>query len=524
MVEGLRTKQFLYISEGVDRIFFSKRACMDVGILHPDFPRPMRSSPSHETHTVLQLGETPEITAQPHETPSYRTPPPKPSTVPYVFTETNIPLLKQYIIDSFKDSAFNSSPPFPVMNHRKGHIHLKSDAIPYAVHSPIPIPYHEEAIIKAQLDADVARGIIKRVPIGIPVTWCAHMVITHKKDGRPRITVDYQRLNRQCLRETHHCEPPFHLASQVPRDTKKTVLDAVDSYYSVALDEESQLLTTFITKWGRYMYLRVPQGFLSAGDMFTSRYDDIIKDVPRKVKIVDDTLLYDNNIESAFWSTWEYLTLCANNGVVINLDKFDFCQDQVDFAGLVITKDGILPSSSILSTIVNFPIPTDLHSARRWFGLVNQVSWAYAISPIMQPFRDLIKPHTKFYWDDTLRNLFLSSRQLIVDKVKEGVKTFELGRRTCVQTDWCKEGIGYHLLQKHCVCSDDTNIRCCPEGWRLIFAGSRFTKPAESRYSATEGEALAVAWSLEHSKMYTLGCTDLIVSVDHKQTSTGNTE
>ena len=47
-------------------------------------------------------------------------------------------------------------------------------------------------------------------------------------------------------------------------------------------------------------------------------------------------------------------------------------------------------------------------------------------------------------------------------------------------------------------------------------AGSRFTKDAETRYKPTEGEALAVAWSLEHSRMFTLGCTDLLVSTDHK--------
>ena len=41
-VEGLTTKQFLYVSHGIDRIFFSKRPCIDVGILHPNFPKPMR--------------------------------------------------------------------------------------------------------------------------------------------------------------------------------------------------------------------------------------------------------------------------------------------------------------------------------------------------------------------------------------------------------------------------------------------------------------------------------------------------
>ena len=37
-------------------------------------------------------------------------------------------------------------------------------------------------------------------------------------------------------------------------------------------------------------------------------------------------------------------------------------------------------------------------------------------------------------------------------------------------------------------------------GWRLVLAGGRFTLPAESRYSPTEEECLAVAVGLEQSK------------------------
>ena len=41
-------------------------------------------------------------------------------------------------------------------------------------------------------------------------------------------------------------------------------------------------------------------------------------------------------------------------------------------------------------------------------------------------------------------------------------------------------------------------------------------KKAEARYAPIEGEALAVAWALEQTKFFTLGCNDLVVVVDHK--------
>ena len=74
----------------------------------------------------------------------------------------------------------------------------------------------------------------------------------------------------------------------------------------------------FITKWGRYMYLCLPQGYPSAEDAYTRRYDEVIKDIPQKVKIAYDTLLCDNSIEDSFLHTWDYLTTCAENGIVIS--------------------------------------------------------------------------------------------------------------------------------------------------------------------------------------------------------------
>ena len=96
------------------------------------------------------------------------------------------------------------------------------------------------------------KGIIEAVPAGEPTEWCSRMVVVPKKDGRPRRTVDFQRLNRASLRETHHTRPPFDLVSSVPKHAFKTVADAYSGYHQVPLDEESRKLTTFITPWGRY--------------------------------------------------------------------------------------------------------------------------------------------------------------------------------------------------------------------------------------------------------------------------------
>ena len=104
--------------------------------------------------------------------------------------------------------------------------------------------------------------------------------------------------------------------------------------------------------------------------------------------------------------------------------KFQFCKKTVTFTGLNITPSGISSSSNILSAIRDFPVPQNITGAQSWFGLVNQVAWAHSISEIKQPFRELIKPNSKFLWTAELGKLFNDTKALIISKVERGVQTF----------------------------------------------------------------------------------------------------
>ena len=132
--------------------------------------------------------------------------------------------------------------------------------------------------------------------------------------------------------------------------------------------------------------------------------------------------------------------------------------------------------------------------------------------------RHLLSPKQKFEWTPEIDAAFERSKKLIVDEIKKGVEIFEPGRPTCLRPDWSKQGIGYFLLQKHCDCPTPAGDlpNCCGPGWRIVLAGSRFLSSAEANYVAIEGEALAVAWSLEQSKYFTMGCPTLTVVTDHK--------
>ena len=131
-------------------------------------------------------------------------------------------------------------------------------------------------------------------------------------------------------------------------------------------------------------------------------------------------------------------------------------------------------------------------------------------SDLMKPFKPFLSPKVPFLWTQQLQE----SKSKIIKSIERGVKIFDLKWKTALTTDFSRTGIGYWLGQKYFQCTSDVPD-CCESGWWVTLANSRFLKDAEVKYAPIEGEALAIAWSLEDTKFFTLGCDDLIITTDH---------
>ena len=140
-------------------------------------------------------------------------------------------------------------------------------------------------------------------------------------------------------------ESPFQLARRIPKDTCKTVIDAWNGYHSVPLRESDRHLTTFITPFGRWRYIRAPQGFLSSGDGYNRRFDAVLSALVSKERCVDDTIHYDTDLEQH----WRRTT---------NSEKFQFAERSIDFAGFRVSDSTIEPLPKYLDAIRDFPSPT----------------------------------------------------------------------------------------------------------------------------------------------------------------------
>ncbi|KAJ8359136.1 hypothetical protein SKAU_G00156610 [Synaphobranchus kaupii] len=503
-------RSMVYVSSSVRAMYLSYESLLNLGLLSKDFPSgdvvggpgDERGPDTHHTpDQPLSVNATRSTNGGCNDQsdhhgaqcscPQRAVPPTRPAALPFPCTPDNNSRMKDWLLERYASSTFNTCPhrALPCMEGPPIEMHVDPTATPRACHTAAGVPLHWQQRVYDDLLRDEALGVIERVPYGEPVTWCHRMVVTRKHDGSPRRTVDLSPLNKFCLRETFATESPFHLARRIPKGTWKTVTDAWNGYHSVPLRESDRHLTTFITPFGRWRYTRAPQGFLSSGDGYNRRFDAILSDFERKERCVDDTIHYD--------TTWR-----STGG-----GPSTFCH--------AVSDATIEPLPKYLDAIRDFPTPVSTTDIRSWFGLVNQVANYAQLRDTMAPFKPFLSPRCKFSWSPKLEEAFQASKCAIIGAIREGVEIYDMQKRTCLRPDWSRRGIGYFLLQQHCGCPSGIPD-CCPGGWRVTLAGSRFLSPTEQRYAAIEGEALAVAWGLEQTRYFTQGCDNLVVVTDHK--------
>ena len=155
-----------------------------------------------------------------------------------------------------------------------------------------------------------------------------------------------------------------------------------------------------------------------------------------KRKCVDDTIQWDEDLETHWWRVIDFLILVGRNGIILNPGKFQFSQKEVNFAGFTITDTEVKPLTKYLKAIAEFPIPERTTDIRAWFGLVHQVSHYNKLIDILAPFKPLLSPRQCFEWNEQLNSAFERLKIEIINATKEGVQIFDINRLTCLRPDW----------------------------------------------------------------------------------------
>lgn len=353
--------------------------------------------------------------------------------------------------------------------------------------------------LKETLQDMEQKGVIRKVDH--PTDWVNSLVIVEKpKTGKLRICLDPRHLNTAIRREHFELPTIEDITTRMHGAKYFAKIDARSGYWQIPLDEQSQLLTTFSTPFGRFCYQRMPFGIKSAQEVFQKRIATHFGDLPGVETDIDDILVWGESKSELKERLTKTLDRCKQINLTLNSDKCEFCVQQVSYVGHILTPEGVKPDGDKIRAIAEMPPPTDKKGVERLLGTVNYLAkFVPNMSTITQPIRNLLQKDVVFEWSAEQEKAFTDIKEILTAEPGPVLTYYDVTKPVTVSCDASQSGLGAVLMQ---------------EGKPIAYA-SRSMTSVETRYAQIEKELLSVLFSLERFHQYTYG-KEVHVENDHK--------
>ncbi|RXN08425.1 retrotransposon-like family member retr-1 [Labeo rohita] len=378
------------------------------------------------------------------------------------------------------------------------HIQLNPDVAP-VIHAPRKVPIALKEKVRMELKRMEDLGVI--VKQTEPTDWVNSMV-TVLKPEKLRICIDPQDLNKAIKREHYPLRTIEEIVAEMPNAKVFLVLDANHGFWQVQLDEVSSKLCTFNTPFGRYPFLRLPFGIVSAPEVFQKCIAQRLEGLDGVVNIVDDILVWGEDMEQHDKRLRKLLDRIRDINLKLNKTKCKIRMTEVSYVGHILTAEGLKPDNGKVRAIQNMPEPQDKAALMRFLGLLQYLSkFIPNMSDLSAPLRKLLEGDVAWHWETEQQKSFERLKSLVSNTPV--LKYFDVNKEIMLSVDASAEGLGAVLLQ---------------EGHPVAF-GSRSLTECQKRYAQIEKELLAIVYGCEKFHQYVYGKT-VQVETDHKPLET----
>ena len=421
--------------------------------------------------------------------------------VDVVFTENEIDVgndIPRIMKDEIREIILNYKPNKTKSTNVEMKIVVKNEEPIF--HSPRRLPFAERKIVEAQIKDWCEQGIVEPCSS----EYSSPVVLVKKKDGSPRICIDYRKLNKVIIKDRFPLPLIEDVLDRLQESRVFSTIDLKNGFFHVDVSEESRKYTSFVTHEGEYQFLKVPFGLCNSPSVFQRFINTIFRPLVNAgivLPYMDDIIILSANEEEGIERLKQVLDLASQYGLDINFRKSQFLKRKVVFLGHVVEKGCISPSTYKTKAVLNFPEPTNLKQIQSFLGLTGYFrKFIHNYSIIAKPLSDLLKKDSKFKFDDEQRNSFNKLKMLLSQTPVLGI--YNPKYETELHADASMEGYGAILLQK----SPDDNK------FHPIYYMSRKTTDAEKKYSSYELEVLAIIEALKKFRVYLLGISFNIVT------------
>lgn len=360
-------------------------------------------------------------------------------------------------------------------------------------HRPRRLPFPERKIVDDQVTKWLEDGVVEQCSS----EFSSQVVVVKKKDGTPRVCIDYRQLNKNVIKDSYPLPLIDDLLDKLQDANMFSTIDLRNAFFHLEIEPKSRKYTSFVTHNGQYQFLRAPFGLCISPTVFQRYINTIFKDLIIKGHVLiymDDVIIPSKNEKEGIERLKSVFSLASSYGLDINFQKCKFLSKQIEFLGHVIENGKLYPSPQKVKAVLNFPEPKSNKDLQSFLGLAGYFrKFIYNFSIIAHPLTELLKKNREFKFSDSEKQAFNCLKQSLSSPPVLSI--YNQNADTEIHCDASINGYGCILLQKSI-----TDNALHP-----VYFMSKKTSDAEKKYSSYELEVLAIVKALQKFRVYLLG-------------------
>ena len=401
------------------------------------------------------------------------------------------------LLDEYKDVFSKEGQPISSTSLVEHVIHTTGPAVrlPFRRQNPV-IRDIEQQQVKEILRDEVIR------PSTSP--WASPVVMVKKRDGTMRFCVDFRKMNDATIKDAHSLPRIDDTLESLHGAQYFTTLDLKSGYWQVPIREEDKEKTAFRTSSGQlYEFNQLPFGLCNAPATFSRLMDRTLAGLAWNICLyyLDDIIVFS--------STWaEYLERLRavferlqRANLKLGAHKCHLAAREVSFLGYRVTPEGLEPEPRLMEAISKLPPPINVAEVLSFLGLVGYYQrFVKRFSDKAAPLNHLLHKDHPWKWTRECQEAFQTLKGEIASRPVSAYPDFNRPFR--LYTDASNLGLGAILAQKQ---DGKEKIICC---------ASRTLNNAETNYSTTKKECLAIVWGVQVFRPF-LVATHFEILTDH---------
>ena len=316
------------------------------------------------------------------------------------------------------------------------------------------------------------------------------MLFVTKKDGTLRLVYDYRALNEITIKQHFPLPRIDDIFDKLGGCKYFSSLDLTSAYNQLRLPPEEVERTAFVVPFGQYASRVLNFGLTNAPSVFCAEMTKAFQGLIGTCMVIylDDILIFSKTMGEHVTHLRQVLTILRRSQFKAKLSKCSFCQQELQYLGHQVGKDGLSVDQKKVQAVAAWPVPGTVKQLQSFQGLCNYFRrFLPGFSTLSAPLTALTRKEAPWVW--------ISACQTAFDTIKRQLTTApvlqfpDFDKPFTVVSDASLLGTGAVLLQ-------DEKPVC--------YTSSKFNS-AELNYSTTEQELLAVLRAFVEWRCYLEG-------------------